>query len=287
MKLFCTILVSLATLNASAEFDIRGAPCNITGSVVDQNGNPLNGVELEVVITELVELQPVRSKTNLLVDASFTLVFPVVAELDIIARKEGYIESGAHLTRRELNADDVLIRLTSAPPATQLVQVEGVDLWLDYEGRGTGVALETGEIVSLSDNPDLFLALPDGWSATNNAPPSILHLRVRDGGGLFSVSPTSDKYVRPDIAGCVEAPASGYQTEVYLPLGGGASPLLFLQTPSGKFGKLQIRVLNAIHRQQKVVARLEYFLQPDGTRNLNNAERLELIRAKKRVKRRP
>lgn len=287
MRILCTILLIFIAVSVSAEFDIRGAPCNITGSVVDQNGSPLNGVELEVIVTELVELQPVRSKTNLLVGTSFNLVFPVVAELDIIARKEGYVESTAHLTRRELNADDVLMQLVLAPPATQLVQVEGVDLWLDYEGRGTGVALETGEIVSLSDNPDLFFALHDGWSATNNTPPSVLYLRVREGGGLFSITPTTRKYVRQYIAGCVEAPTDGYQTEIDIPLGGGASPLLFFHTPSGKYGKLQIRVLNAIHRQQKVMARLEYYLQMDGTRNLNNAERLKLIRAKKRVAEHP
>lgn len=276
------VFAVLAVLCSAADFDVRGVPCDIGGCVVDESGALLDGVQIEIVVTKLEELQVIRYTTNITVNGRFRFSFPLVAELDMSASKDGYTRAVSHIGRRDMDADDVVLRLHRAPPPTGLVQVKGVDISRNYSGDGTGVFLETGEITPISESPDLFLSFPDGWTSTD-IPPSLILLCVRESGGIVRVPEAAGRYERQDIGMAVEAPASGYQACVGLTPGGSDAFLFYLRTPSGKFGKLQVRVVNVLHQRREVMARVEYFLQPDGTANLNNRDRLQLIRARKRV----
>ena len=108
---------------------IIGHPCHISGRIVDDNGLPLDHVELNIEVWRIENLAEVcRFKTNIFVDGSFEFSHPEAVSINISSKKEGYADGDIHVRSRDLMADDILIRMTKAPPPVALIFVDGVNL---------------------------------------------------------------------------------------------------------------------------------------------------------------
>lgn len=260
-----------------------GLPTNrIAGIVIDDSGRPMTNVDLTIVAKSFVNLEPVREKTNLLITSAFALSYPDnISEISLIAQKDGYALCSVNLDKHQLNSTDIVMTLVSAPPKTSLIQVELGKMTVDPSGLGSGLILDLALCVPLDKRPEIYLRPVYAQPYTSGMRPISVYLHMVEGGGLSLLATNNPPYVTLSLFNGVEAPSENYIQEIEFPIAGDYPHLLYFRTTKGLYGKMRIDSFTVMPDTGEITMRVGYFFQPDGSRNLNNGQRLKLIRAKK------
>ena len=105
-------------------------------------------------------------------------------------------------------ADDILIRMTKAPPPVALIFVDGVNLRHRYSESFYGMKLEQGQIVSMDQKPDLYYRIADDWNPSEKKKPLSIFMEVP--GGVCLIKKPDSKYQNFTLSSFVQAPETGY-----------------------------------------------------------------------------
>jgi hypothetical protein len=271
----------------------------LAGSVLDQDGRPLTGVEVEVVRTYFAPAEPSLQRSEsqrIVVDGAFRFECQPCLALRLKLYKTGY-----HSDLREVTAlssplrppvvEELRhqVRLQKAAPAARLqifqgqivTRVGGGDeqvVGVSKEAAGPRQRAQVHDLQLKSVRPLPFVRLQaaeEGNQAKagviagkSMAVPVGTRLDFGDAGGVQRYEPQA-KRVDKVLLEMKEAPEGGYQPTLDLdPVA--ASPTYFFCKIGDLYGRgtVSVPTLEETSQGRRVVAYVEITVNPDGSRNL-------------------
>ncbi len=252
------------------------APIEFYGKVVDENTNPVTGVNIHFNWSELPERGGERtSDTQSDSDGLFSLHGKRGAALTVSFSKQGYYSSGrgeqtfSYAFPKAISPDPqnpVIFHLRKKGTPEPLIHIAGIglhtmrDFLLAGDGKPTDVSLRDGRLAP-SGQGDLEVAFQAG-TPLDNFPSRITwqcQVTVPNGG-----------LVQTDEEFPFLAPENGYQASDIWSITATnwteqVNKQYYLKLGDGNFGRVKLRVIGVPNR---AFFRMESFLNPSGSRNL-------------------
>lgn len=265
------------------------------GQVVDDDGNPLGGVQLQIVKIRLMNLgwdREQEEETRSL-DGPFQLALDGYARVQLRFSKPGYFTQERSFATRLTRGDEeqlmsgqtpampvveerrLQITLESIGPLAQLREMQVEFTFPEGEDGATTEVAPFGPLSLAADrDPEGAMIFVDGF------PRRLRVALAAKEGGFIPFTPARDG---PPLRPMKQAPKTGYRQELvldaetlaHLSRGAGGYEqgfLFFFQAASGEYGKGRIGQVVVDRTRRVTTLGIAVKLQPDGSRHLETLD---------------
>lgn len=252
----------------------------ISGDIVDEKGNPISSVKLEIEKTKIIDFLPklsgVDKNEEKVVESKFALEFPGWHYVYLTFSKEGYYPVKEKLSsmnvdeREDLHCrDNVKIVLRKIGDLTEGLISGWMQLELDDNDNGKVVKKGWhSDKHNSNETEDIEYTDPkevDFYIEKDKNDENAIILKANGKGGFYTFNG-----VAKDLTYLSEAPVEGYVNEIKIKVGENKKYYIYFKTDSGKYGKMK-GVVDVNKASTGFTA--DYILNPGGSKSLGSTEK--------------